>query len=137
MFQTKFVEKIKTNFFVQQMFFENFAVYEICGKNLNQKVTTIITGHGNICSYLHRLKIIGSAECHCKHGIQTVDYLIFQCNSLNKERETLKKSVSKAGEWPVRKSELINKHLQKFINYLNSMDLENIRVNQHNKQSQM
>jgi hypothetical protein len=94
-----------------------------------------MTGHGNIGSYLHRLKIIGSAECHCKHGIQTVDHIIFQCNSLNKEREILKKRVSKAGEWPVKKSELINKHLQKFINYINSMDLQNI--NQHNKQSQM
>jgi hypothetical protein len=30
--------------------------------NLSPKVTTIMTGHGNIRSYLHRLKIIGSPE---------------------------------------------------------------------------
>jgi hypothetical protein len=41
--------------------------------NLSPKVTTIMTGHGNIRSYLHRLKIIGSPECPCKHGIQTVE----------------------------------------------------------------
>jgi hypothetical protein len=50
--------------------------------NLSPKVTTIMTGHGNIRSYLHRLKIIGSPECPCKHGIQTVDHLIFECNML-------------------------------------------------------
>jgi hypothetical protein len=54
--------------------------------NLNQNVTTIMTGHGNIRSYVHRLKIIGSPECPCKQGIQTVDYLIFQCKRLMNER---------------------------------------------------
>ena len=33
--------------------------------NLTPKVTTIMTGHGNIRSYLHRLKIIGNPECPC------------------------------------------------------------------------
>jgi len=32
MFQTKFVEKIKRNFFVQYFFFENRAFYEITWK---------------------------------------------------------------------------------------------------------
>ena len=58
--------------------------------NLSPKVTTIMTGHGNTRSCLHRLKIIGSPECPCKHGIQTVDHLIFQCNRLKNERENLK-----------------------------------------------
>jgi hypothetical protein len=61
--------------------------------NLSPIVTTIMTGHGNILSYLHRLKIIGSPECPCGHGIQTVDHLIFQCKRLKNERETLKTSV--------------------------------------------
>ena len=39
-----------------------------------------------IRSYLQRLKIIGSPECPCKHSIQTVDQLIFQCKRLKKER---------------------------------------------------
>jgi hypothetical protein len=58
--------------------------------NLSPKVTTIMTGHGNILSYLHRLKILGSPECPCKHGTQTVDHLIFQCNRLKNEKEILR-----------------------------------------------
>ena len=47
---------------------------------------------------------LGSPQCPCKHRIQTVDHLIFQCNRLKNERETLKTSVLKAGNWPVSKS---------------------------------
>jgi hypothetical protein len=50
--------------------------------NLSPNVTTILTGHGNIRSYLHRLKIIGSSERPFIQGIQTVDHLIFQCKRL-------------------------------------------------------
>ena len=74
-----------------------------------------MTGHGNIRSYIDRLKIIGSPECPCKHGIQTVDHLIFQCKRLKNEREILKSSVIKAGKWPVSKSELTNGNLKQFI----------------------
>ena len=41
--------------------------------NLSPNITKIMTGHGNIRSYLHRLQIIGCPECPCKHGTQTVD----------------------------------------------------------------
>jgi hypothetical protein len=43
--------------------------------NLSPNVTTITTRHGNIRSYLHRLKIIGKSRV----PTQTVDHLIFQC----------------------------------------------------------
>jgi hypothetical protein len=66
---------------------------------LSPNVTTIMTGHGNIRSYLHRIKIIGSPECPCNHGIQTVEHLIFQCKRLKKERAILKSSVLKVGKW--------------------------------------
>jgi hypothetical protein len=100
--------------------------------NLSPNVTTITTGHENIRSYLHRLKIIGSPECPYKQGIQTVDHLIFQCKRLKNKREMLKNSVLKAGNWPISKSELINKNLKQFISYMNSMDLE--KINLSNKQ---
>jgi hypothetical protein len=99
---------------------------------LSPKVTTIMNGHGNIPSYLHRLKIIGSPECPCKHGTQTVDHLIFQCNKLKNEREKLKTSALKVGNWPVSKSELTNRYLKQFIRYVSSMDLE--KLNHSNKQ---
>ena len=92
----------------------------------------MLTGHGNIRSYLHRLKIIGSPERPCKHGMQTVDYLIFQCERLVNERTTLKSSEFNAGKWPVSKSELNNWNLKQFIRYINSMDLE--KINQSNEQ---
>jgi hypothetical protein len=86
-----------------------------------------MTGHENIRSYLHGLKIIGSPECPCKQGIQIVDHLIFQCKRLKNEREILKNSVLKAGNWAVSKSELTNRDLLKqFIRYVNSIDLEKI-----------
>ena len=100
--------------------------------NLSPNVTAILTGHGNIRSYLHRLKVIGSPECPCKHGIQTVEHLIYQCEMLVNERANLKSSVLKAGKWPVRKSELTHRNLKQFIRYINSMDLE--KMNHSNEQ---
>ena len=85
-----------------------------------------MTGHGNIRSYLHRLKIIGSPECPCKHGIQTVDRLIFQRNRLKNERGTLKTGILKVGNWSVSKIELTNRYLKQFIKYIKSVDLEKL-----------
>jgi len=100
--------------------------------NLSPNVTTIMTGHGNIRSYLQRLKIIGSPECPCKHGIQTVDHLIFQCERLKNERDILKNSVLKKGNWPMSKSELISRNFKQFTRYINSMDYE--MINRSNEQ---
>ena len=87
-----------------------------------------MTGHGNIRSYMHRLKFIGSPECPCKHGTQTVYRLILQCKRLKNEREILKNSVLNVGSWPVDKSELANRNLKQLIRYINSMDLEKINL---------
>jgi hypothetical protein len=94
--------------------------------HLNPNVTTFMSGHGNIRSYLHRLKITDSPECPCKQNIQTGDHLIFQCESLKNERRMLKNSVLKAGNWPISKSELFSKNLKQFIRYINSMDLKKL-----------
>jgi hypothetical protein len=100
--------------------------------HLNPNVTTIMSGHGNIQSYLHRIKIIDSPEGPCKRNIQTVGHFILQCERLKNERGMLKNSVLKAGNWPISKSELINKNLKQFIRYINSMDLE--MLNHSNKE---
>jgi len=93
---------------------------------LNPNVTTIMSVHGNIRSYLHQLKIIDSPECPCKKDIQTIDHLIFQFEKLKYEIGMLKNSVLKAGNWPISKSELVNKNLKQFIRYINSVDLEKL-----------
>jgi hypothetical protein len=103
--------------------------------NLRPKVTTIVTGHGNIRSFLHRLKLIGSPECPCKHGIQTVDHLVFQCSRLKNEREILKNSGLKEGSWPTSKSEPTNRNLKQFVRYINSMDF--VKINHPNEQMSM
>ena len=100
--------------------------------NLSPNVATIMIGHGNIRSYLHRLKTIGKPVCPCKHGMQTVDYLIFQCERLKNERNILKNSVIKKGNWPLRKGELINRNFIHFIRYISSMDFE--KINRSNEQ---
>jgi hypothetical protein len=100
-------------------------------KGDSPNVTTIMTGHGNIRSYVHRLKIIGSPECPCSHGIQTADRLVFRCERLKKETAILKSSELNVGKWPVSKSELTNRNLKQLINYINSMDFE--KINQSNE----
>jgi hypothetical protein len=70
---------------------------------LSPNVTTIMSGNGNVRSYLHRLKIIESRESplkkysilltliknhrqsrvSIKKDVQTIDNLIYQCENLN------------------------------------------------------
>ena len=93
---------------------------------VNLNVTKIMTDHGSSSSYLHRLRITRSPECPCKHGTQTVDHQIFQCNGLKNEREILKNSILTVGKWPAGKSELTSRNLKQFIRCINSMDLEKL-----------
>ena len=67
-----------------------------------------------------------------QHGTQAVDHLIFQCKRLKNEREILKNSVLKVGNWPVSESEVTNKTLKRLISYINLMDLE--KLNHSNEQ---
>jgi len=76
--------------------------------------------------------IIGSPECPCKHGTQTVDHLIFQCKRLKNERQILKNTVLKVGNWPVSKRGQTNRNLKQLIRYINSMDLQ--KINHSNEQ---
>ena len=78
---------------ITKEFFPSAERRQAVNLNLSPNVTTIMTGHGIIRFYLHRLKFIASPQCPCKHGIQTVDHLIFQCKRVKNEREILKSSV--------------------------------------------
>jgi hypothetical protein len=83
---------------ITKEFFPSVEMRLAVNLNLSPDVTTIMTGHGNIRSCLHRLKIIGSPERPCKHGVQTVDHLTFQCKRLKNKRKILKSSVLKGGK---------------------------------------
>jgi len=55
--------------------------------------TTILTGHGNINSYLYKFNIIENPVCPCNKGDQTVDHIIYSCGLHEKERNRLKAAI--------------------------------------------
>ena len=57
---------------------------------LTQNFTAIVTGHGKTKAYLHRFKIIEDATCTCGKAVQKTDHLIFECETLTKDRKNLK-----------------------------------------------
>jgi hypothetical protein len=61
----------------------------------------MVTGHGNIRSYLYRLKIIETSTCPCGTKDQTIDHLLFECELLKKERDSLISTVLKTDVWPI------------------------------------
>jgi hypothetical protein len=68
--------------------------------------------------------IIG--ECVCANGDQTVDHLIFDYPKLDKEREKLIAYTAKEEGWPLRNSDLVNKYLNQFKQFINSIDFEKL-----------
>jgi hypothetical protein len=61
--------------------------------NITYNYTTMVTGHGNIRSYLHRFKILDTPNCLCGTKDQTIDHLMYECELLNKERDRLISAV--------------------------------------------
>ena len=57
--------------------------------NITHNFTCMVTGHGNIRSYLHRFKITETPTCPSGTKDQTTDHLLFECELLNKERDNL------------------------------------------------
>ena len=53
--------------------------------NFTQNLTTIVTDHGNIKSYLHRFRIIEAPDCPCANGNQTVGHIIRMRNSTRRK----------------------------------------------------
>jgi len=82
----------------------------------------LVIAHGKTRSYLHRFKIIDSLEWPCTNGNQTVHHLLYDCSKLNSEREKLLVHITKEDNWPVWKSELVNKYLKQVINFTDSID---------------
>jgi hypothetical protein len=57
--------------------------------NITHNFTSMVTGHGNVRSYLHRFKISETPTCPCGTMDQTIDHLLFECQLLNKENRQL------------------------------------------------
>ena len=67
----------------------------------------MMTGQGKTKSYFHRLKIVDSPMCPCDSGEQSLDHILFSCQLLQKQRQTLRKIVIKADNWPPNKAQIL------------------------------
>ena len=76
--------------------------------------TTLLTGHGNINSYLHKFKITENPGCPCNKGNQTVDHIIYSCGLHEQERKRLKAATHKSGKWPASKNTLPTKYYKHY-----------------------
>jgi hypothetical protein len=93
-----------------------------CTANL----TTMISGHGNIRSYLHQFRIINSPTCACGKNDETINNIIYNCEITLKERDRLISGVEQTHKWPVDKSQLIKDHYQCFIKFVNTLSFDEI-----------
>jgi hypothetical protein len=82
---------------------------------ITQNVVAMLTGHGKTRVYLHRFKVRDNAHCVCQQGDQTIDHLLYDCNLLEAQRGILRKNVTRNGQWPADKHELITNHLEPFL----------------------
>jgi triacylglycerol esterase/lipase EstA (alpha/beta hydrolase family) len=94
--------------------------------NITHNFTSMVTGHGNIRPYLHRFKIIDTATCPCGIKDQTIDRLLFECELLNKERDSLKSSVLKTDIWPIIKNRLKREHFKIFAKFTNEISFNKL-----------
>jgi hypothetical protein len=82
----------------------------------------MVTGHGNIKSYLHRFKIIEEPNCPCGHGNQTTEHKLLECAVLNEDRERIVAAVAKVDNWPIKKDTIIKKHYKAFTKFTKQID---------------
>ena len=93
---------------------------------ITQNVAAMLTGHGKTRAYLHCFNIRDNATCACEKGDQTIDHLIYNCTLLETQRRILRDAVRKDGQWPAGKQELISKHLDPFMVFIESIDVESL-----------
>jgi len=89
--------------------------------NTTPNYTTIVTGHGNIKSYLYKYKIIDNPMYPCRKGHQTVQHIIFDCPLLEKVREKLKTVVTRTENWPVTCNKLGMHSYKNFKEYIDKI----------------
>jgi hypothetical protein len=94
--------------------------------NITSNFTTMVTGHGNIRSYLHRFKTLDTPTCSCGTEDQTIIHLLYECEILNKERDSLISTVLQTDIWPISKETLIRKHFKIFVKFTNEISFDKL-----------
>ena len=103
-------------------------------KRVTQKIpifpelTTMLTGHGKIGSYLHRLGLTDNPMCPCEEEEQTVDHLIFKCKKLRNQRNEMIRQIKiTGGNWPATNETLINNYQNFFVKFVKSLELSDLK----------
>jgi hypothetical protein len=94
--------------------------------NITRNFTSMVTGHGNIRSYLHRFKILDTPTCPCGTKDQTVGHLLYECELLNKARDSLISTVLQTDVWPISIETLIRKHFKIFVKFTNGISFDKL-----------
>ena len=89
--------------------------------NPTPNFTAIVTGHGNIKTYLHKFHIIENSKCSCDKGEQTVDHIIYSCYLQEQERDRLKAVITRSEQWPVSKNKLVLKYYKDFKKFTDNI----------------
>jgi hypothetical protein len=82
----------------------------------------MVTGHGNIKSYLHRFKIIDAPDCPCRNDNQTTEHILLECAILHEERERLIASVAEEDSWPINEEKYIKRHYKAHAKFTQQLD---------------
>jgi hypothetical protein len=95
----------------------------------------MVTGHGKLRTYRHRLGLTDNPMCPCKEEEeeqqqqqQTIDHLIFQCKKLHTQRNEMIKQIKSTGSnWPMMKETLVNNYLQIFVKFVKSIEFPDLQ----------
>jgi hypothetical protein len=88
----------------------------------------MVTGHGNINSYLHGFKISDTSSYPCETQDQTTDHLLYECDLLGQERNDLTTTIRKTDVWPTSKPDLIKKHIKAFYQFTNAIVIDKLAI---------
>jgi hypothetical protein len=87
----------------------------MCGGTAISNFTAMVTGRGNIKTYLHKYKIIQNPMFPCKQGEQSVDHILYDYKLYDQGRDKLKAAVIRLGSWPVIKVKFGIKYFKKTL----------------------
>ena len=91
------------------------------------ELTTMLTGHGKLKSYLYRFGLTDDPTCSCEEDDQTVDHLLFSCKKLKKQRNEMVKQIKNAGgTWPTTHETIVKNYFQIFVTFVKSIDFTDL-----------
>ena len=91
--------------------------------NATPNFTVLVTGHGNIKTYLYKYKIVESPMCSCKKDEQSVDHILCDCKFLEYKRDKLKAAATRSENWPLSKDKLSTKFYKNFKEFTNNISM--------------